>query len=133
MIEKIITHAFIEYNVFPYKLCKTILCQHLYGSANDQDLLQSFLNYLPYQEKDRVEQFSKGLTKHIEPVIDILSESKIFMTPTKENINDLCIKAATMTLIPYLSSYILIKGIGHFWNGVTYDMFNSIYICTNEI
>ena len=63
--------------------------------------------------------------------MDIFSECRIFAKPTKENIDDLCHKAAHISLLRYPSSMqAVVDGMGAFWKKVTEDMLVSLYSST---
>lgn len=53
-IGRIITSSFVFYNVFPFQICKAALKHILFGAANDEELLQSFMSYLPSWEMNLI-------------------------------------------------------------------------------
>jgi len=131
-IGQIINHAFIGYGVFPVKVCKVAFKNLLFdGTLEDEELYSSFLNFLPDRERMLIETFHGKKTE--EPaILDILSESKIFVKPTMENIKKLCVNAAKNTLIS--SSFFSMKAISKgmevgqgFWNTVDKEMVDAIF------
>ena len=94
----IIANAFIHYEVFPVKLCKASLKNILFGTVNSSDLLSSCGNYLPNEETFLVQQVRQGSNADVQTIIDILSENKIFVYSTIENIDHLVLPAAKITL-----------------------------------
>ena len=129
-IGKIITHAFILYGVFPIQLCKASLLKYLCGTVDDDILTRSFLEYLPPQEEELLSNFSESTDS--QAVIDIFSEFGILNLPTVENLPELIKKAAKMALIkqPCFNLQALVQGMGKFWNSVTGDMLQSLYVTT---
>jgi len=101
------------------------------GTLEDEELYSSFLNFLPDRERMLIETFHGKKTE--EPaILDILSESKIFVKPTMENIKKLCVNAAKNTLIS--SSFFSMKAISKgmevgqgFWNTVDKEMVDAIF------
>ena len=93
-------------------------------------LFNSFLNYLPEKERNIITSFEKGLVKDPQPIIDILTESKIFTMPTPDNIRQLCLKCGKIILLSnsYLSVKSIVNGMGPFWTTVTSDMIDSIFL-----
>ena len=83
---------------FPVKLCKASLKNILFGTVNSSDLLSSCGNYLPNEETFLVQQFRQGSNADVQTIIDILSENKIFVYSTIENIDHLVLPAAEITL-----------------------------------
>ena len=133
IIGKIITHAFVCYNVFPIKLCKSSLKHALFSSVSNDELLKSYFNYLPFRESNKILEFSRGTNVHqYQPIVDILSEHKIFTKPNPANIMQLCITAANVCLIrlPMFAMQTLSKNMGSFWSKLSESMFDSIYQCT---
>jgi len=63
-----------------------------------------------------------GQEKYKQQIMDILSESKIYSNPGRENVLELCGNAANVTLlkVPYFSMKSLVEGImGKFWQLTT--------------
>ena len=115
IIGKIITHAFIQYGIFPVKLCKSSLKKVLLGNVSDEELLQSFMQFLPSRKAGLVETFFEII---IQPIIDILSEYGVFEFPTSDNV--LMKKAAKVALVRLTFSPIqcIVKGMSSFWGKV---------------
>ncbi|XP_057311866.1 uncharacterized protein LOC130649582 isoform X2 [Hydractinia symbiolongicarpus] len=123
---KLITHAFIQHGLFPLQISKASIEYSLYGNVDDKDLVSTFLLFLPENERALFEKFSE-----VQPVLDILTEYKIFDSPNASNILDLCKKAANVALIrlPCFGVNSIVKGMGKFWSGFSREMFHSIYSC----
>ena len=100
--------------MFPFKLCKTSLKNILFGTVNSIDLLSPFVNYLPNKETSIVQQLRQGANADVQAIIDILSENKLFVYPTVENIDRLLLQAAEITLlrVTYFSFQILVQSMG---------------------
>ena len=132
ILGKVMTHAFILFDVFPVALCKASMKKVIFGEVSNSELLASFMQFIPPREVDIVHQYKDGSIKNAQPIIDILSEYSIFNRLTPDNIMPLMEKAARVALIrkPFFSVKILVEGMGSFWNKVTSDMFESIYSCS---
>jgi len=132
VLGQIITHAFVLYNIFPIKVSRVALKNFLFGSSTDNEILYSFMQYLPQMEADFVYKFRKEMDINIQPIRDILSDFKIFASPTPENVFNLMIKAGRAALIKNtcypMQSFV--KGLGNFWSKVTPDQFDALYYCT---
>ena len=130
VIGKIITHSFVQYTTFPHKICIVALKNQLFEKIDPEELLQSYLNYLPRNEADLIKSFATNqVVEKTQHIIDILSESRVFANPSKDNVYDLCKKAAHTTLVklPFCSMKCLVGGMGSFWTHTTEDMLNTIF------
>ena len=116
---------------FPIKLCKSALKQVLFGKVPDEELLHSYLNYLPFRESSLIKEFSKGKQVVCQPITDILSEHCIFDKPTQENLMDLCVAAANVCFVrmPCFTMQSVTKWLGSFWENVTPSIFDLIFQC----
>ena len=47
VLGKIITHTYILYNVFLVEMCKSSMKYYILGTVKDEELLQSFMHFLP--------------------------------------------------------------------------------------
>ena len=133
IVGKIITHSFVQYKTFPLKLCRAALKRHLYDITSEDDLINSYLNYLPNRESEMIKAFAVDeRSSYKQPIRDILSESRIYAEPTKQNIMTLLQRAAEMTLIrmPFLAMQSLVNGMGKFWKQTTPQMFDAIFSWT---
>ncbi|MEM7216662.1 MAG: hypothetical protein AAF423_14070, partial [Pseudomonadota bacterium] len=94
IIGTVITQAFVQFGTFPYKLCRAALKYHLYDSNDDQILMASYLNYIANREAAMIQSFRNNANSHddIQPILDVLSEGKVYAKPTSENISELCLK-----------------------------------------
>ena len=133
IIGKIITHAFLTHGLFPVQICSCTLKYYLFNSISEDDIIASFLKFLPLKESDMIINFKSNYNGNAQPILDILSDYSIFSTPTKENINQLSIKAGKAALIrsPCFAMQSLIKGMGHFWVKLSKSQFDTIYSCTS--
>ena len=91
-------------------------------------MLSLFGNYLPNKETSIVQQFRQGSNADVQAIIDILSENKIFVYPTIENI-DCLLQAVEITLlrVTYLSFQILVQGMGDLWKEINEEIIDFIY------
>ena len=132
IIGKIITHAFITHGVFPIQLCKSAIKKVLIGDVSDEELLKSFMLFLPTKEEELVCHFAREANKPVQPVMDILTEYGIFENPTPANVFELFTKAAKIALIrfPCFPMMSIVKGMGPFWTKITDEMLDALYTCT---
>ena len=123
---KIISAGFILYKVFPLFLSKASLEHHLFSSVLDESLYQSFMSFLPSNEKDL---FEKNNFDNLQAISDVLSEFSIFTSPKKENIHQLAVSAARVALIkqPCFGFQALVRGMGHFWKKTSPEMLEMLY------
>ena len=130
-VGKIITHAYITYGVFPLQLCSSSLKYFILGEVDDEDIKSSFLNFLPQNECDLLRKFKESEIP-TPAIMDIFSDYAIFSRPSKENIDQLIVKAGKIALIrnPCFSMQQLIKGMGNFWKKLTKEHFDSIFNLT---
>ena len=65
----------------------------------------------------------------MQAIIDILSEDKIFVYPTIENIDRLLLQTAEITLlrVTYFSFQILVQGMGDLWKEINKEIIDFIY------
>ena len=122
---EIITHAFVQYNVFPIRIAKATFKYLIAGEVNDDTLLDSFLLYIDKHERnvvkkllDDIEQFDQ-IAKNI--VWDVLMDCGVNGIPTKKNFGELIIQAAKNVLIK--KSFFILKqvqqGLGIFWKNTS--------------
>lgn len=130
IVGKIITHAFLLYNIFPLQLSKCALKFNLYESVADDDLVDGFMQYLPSEESEMLTRFKNSQAPaSTQPIFDILSDYSIFTVPTKSNIIDLCKQSGKIALIknPRFAMQSLIKGMGTFWNKISDEQIDALY------
>ena len=132
-VGKIITASFIFYNVYPFRIAHASLKHALYNDVTNDELFQSFMNYVTPKEASLIRAFANGRTVNSQVFIDIFSEARVYDQPTRENIYQLCIKAARISLIkfPSYSMNEIVTGMGTFWHNVTAKMMGSIRAMTN--
>ena len=125
IIGKIITHAFLLYDMFPTSISHASLKYHLFGTINDNDLLTSFYNHLPEKEAELLQKFND---MSCQAAIDIFAECQIFEKPTEKNIKILCIEAAKVCLIqkPCFQMMQLAQGMT-FFKTLGPEAFDSLY------
>ena len=129
---KIITHAFICFDMFPIGICKSALKEFLKLEVTDEELFASFLEFLQPNEAELVRRCSRGLIEDVQSISDILFEYSIYTIPNKENVVQLITKAAKIALIntPCYLMQKVVSGMGNFWNKVSSHMISSLYDCT---
>ena len=131
---KILTHAFVCFDIFPVGLSKSALNIALRNDVSDEELLGSFMQFIQPKEADIVNRFIKGVfeEKDCQAISDILFEYSIFTKPKQDNVLDLMKKAAKVALInsPCYLMQKISEGMGSFWNKVTNDMLDALYSCT---
>eukprot|EP00111_Clytia_hemisphaerica_P012955 TCONS_00038057-protein len=127
---KIVTHAFINYQIFPIKLCKASLKYFMFGSLNNNDLVTSYHKYLHSFESDLIKNFPNN--SDLQPIIDILSSADLFVKPSKENIANLIVEAANVMLIrrPSFELTKIVNGMGSFWTNAGSSSLDAVYRCT---
>lgn len=132
VVGSIITHAFIQLNIFPTEVCKASLNHYLFDSVSDNSLISSFLNFISIRESQVVKSLSEGQSCKIQPIIDILSEYGIFDQPSAGNINSLILKAAKSALIrlPCFSFQAITKGMGMVWKKFNPSLLDALYEVT---
>ena len=89
------------------------------------------MNFLPQNECDLLRKFKESEIP-TQAIMDIFSDYAIFSRPSKENIDQLIVKAGKIALIrnPCFSMQQLIKGMGNFWKKLTKEHFDSIFNLT---
>ena len=99
----------------------------LFNDVTDDELYTSYLNYLPEKGAHFILSFKDRASANKQAIIDIFSESNIFVSPTPENIKELSCRAANITLIqcPSYAMQSLLKVVGPFWKEVTKEMFQG--------
>ena len=132
IIGKIINHGFIQYNIFPLELCKSTLKYSLFGLVGNDELLASFIQFIPPIEAQLVQRYSKGEVSNNQPILDILCEYSIFELPTQKNVLQLCQKAANVGLVrnPCFSMQSIVKGMGTFCKKLSSGIIESLFACT---
>ena len=126
LLGKIITHAFLLFEMFPVNISKVSLKQIFFGKVGEEELLESFYNHLPERETYLIKSFVAN--SRTQPIMDILSEFRIFNKPTSENILQLCKKAAHIALIQ--SPYFQFESFGkqvYFFKSLKPESFDSLY------
>ena len=74
------------------------LCYYQFGDEDDEEISKSFLNFLPSNEAQVLRQFkTNGLGES--EIADIFTELNIFTKVTKENVEQLILRAGKMALI----------------------------------
>ena len=132
VVGKIITHAYILYNVFPVEICQSSIKYYILGTVRDEELLKSFMQFLPSMEAEYIYKYRNNEWQDTQPILDILSDYSIFTKPTCTNVLDLMTKAAKTALIklPCFVMQSLVRGMGTFWQKVTIEMLDALYVCT---
>ena len=132
IIGKVITHAFIQHNLFPVELSKASLKHYIFGTASEEELLSSFLKFLTSSEVNIITKFRESKTLEDQPILGILNEYSMFHQPTPSNIMSLLAKAVKIALVklPCFAMQGLTRGMGPFWEKLEENVFDSIYDCT---
>ena len=116
IIGKVITHAFIQHNLFPVELSKASLKHYIFVTASEEELLSSVLKFLTSYEANIITKFRESRTLEDQPILDILNEYSIFHQPTPFNIMSLA-KTVKIVLVklPCFAMQGLTRGMGPFW------------------
>ena len=129
-VGRILTHGFLLCGSFPLQLARASLHQTIFGSVDDDCLLDSFLMLLPQKERETILIGLEG-TKQFpsEAIMDILDDFKETTIPLSSNLRKLLLKVATAEFItkPFLPFLKLREGMGEFWNALTRDELDSLY------
>ena len=131
LVGKIITHAFILYGVFPLQLCKCSIKYNLFGTVDKEDVIESFLQFVPTKESEMLRDF-KLYGKEPEDsqaLSDIWTDLSVTRKPSKDNITDLIYQAGKEALIrkPHFSLQSVARGMGQFWLKTGPVMLDAIY------
>ena len=127
---KIITHAFVLCNIFPFEICKSSIKHCISGDINKSKLLTSFLSFIMPKEADIIQRFKSGsFNNNEDAIMDILQEYSVFAKPTLSNIDSLLEKAAKTALIinPHFALQSLVEGMGNFWKKIDADLLDAMY------
>ncbi|XP_066913460.1 uncharacterized protein [Clytia hemisphaerica] len=132
VIGKVITHAYLLHGLYPFKIAHCAMKFELFGNLDDEDLVRSFLNYLPANERKTINDFADGKVDSVQSIINILSEARCFQKPTSENIFRLCREAANRLLIkqPFFAFKTMVESMGLFWKKLTPEMFDNCLLST---
>ena len=131
IIGKVITHAFITCNIFPFEICKSSIKHCILGDHNNgSELLTSFMAFIMPKEATIIQCFRSGrLNDDQGAIIDILTEHSVFAMPNHANIDSLLEKAAKVALIknPHFALQNLVEGMGNFWKKLDDNLFDALY------
>lgn len=132
VVGKICSHAFLNCSIFPVQICKSAFKKALFGEVDDAEILSSFLEFIQPNEKQLVENFSRGKCQCVQSLLDMLLEYSITEKPNKSNITDLMTKAGKIALIRtlYLSFQKIVEGMGNFWKNTSVEAFDSLFSVT---
>ena len=132
IVGEIITHAFLQCEVYPLEICKSSLKYCIFGDVDFNELISSFMQFITPKEAEIIDKFKRGDMVDAQPIMDILTEYSIFSRPTPNNVSELLHRAANVALIrnPCFSFQRIIKGMGNFWKKLPMEVFDSIYVCT---
>ena len=131
IVGKIITHAFILYGVFPLQLCKSSVKYNLFGTVDKEDIVESFLQFVPTKEAEMLKNLQLYGKEPEDPqaLSDIWTDLSVTSKPTKENITGLIYQAGKEALVrrPHFSLQSVARGMGHFWKKTGPVMIDAIY------
>ena len=129
IIGKIITHSFILYDMFPTQISRASLIYYLFGTIDENDLVNSFYNHLPEKEAEMLQKFNHSSSQ---AATDIFAEFQIFEMPTEGNIKRLCREAGEVCLIqrPCFQMMQLAKGL-EFFKSFGPKNFENLYAANN--
>ena len=91
---KIITHAFIQYNIFPMQLSKAFFEQVVTDSVRDSVLLDSFKDFVLPKEKDVTEKLLRGENIGEEdkgPLFEVFADKGCFKTALAKQYSGACV------------------------------------------
>ena len=129
----IISHAFIQYNIFPIRLAKATFQYMVTDDVNDDTLMESFLLFIDTHERAVFEkcvhdesQFNEA-AKNI--IWDVLMDCGVTSIPSKNNLRDLMLDAARNVLIkkPFFVLKKIQDGLGNFWKNITVAEINELW------
>ena len=128
IIQKVITHTFMQHNLFPVELSKVSLKHYTFGTAPEKELLSSFLKFLTSYEANIIIKFRESKTLKEQPILDIFNEYSMFHQPTPSNIMSLLAKAAKIALVklPCFAMQGLTRGMDLFWEKFEENLFDLI-------
>ena len=129
-VGRILTHGFLLCGSFPLQLARASLHQAIFGSVDDDCLLDSFLMLLPAKERKTMLIGLEGTEPFpSEEIMDILDDFKETTMPLSSNLRKLVLKVATAEFItkPFLPLLKLREGMGEFWNALTREELDSLY------
>ena len=117
IIGKVITHTFIQHNLFPVELSRASLKHYIFGAAWEEELLSSFPKFLTSCEANIITKFCESKTLEDQPIMDIFNEYSMFHQPTLSNIMSLLAKAAKIAPVkmPCFAMQGLTRGMGPLW------------------
>ena len=131
LIGRIITHAYLLFEMFPFQISHAALKYYLFGDVSDKELFTGFLKHLPERESECLEHFNVHSQDARQACIDVLTEFRIFEAPHEDNIKTLCIKAGRIALIqtPCFNLQKLVTGM-EFFKNISSELFDKIYLET---
>ena len=80
-VGKIITHAYVQYGLFPLGLSKVAMKHALFGidtAINDKELVSSFHKFITPAESDKINDLLKGKNIDVQALIDIFGDYGVF-------------------------------------------------------
>jgi hypothetical protein len=98
LVGRIITHAFLLFEMSPVQISYTSLKHIFFGAVRDDELLDSFFKNIPENEANIIKALSNG-NGNSQACMDILSEFRVFGLPTSENIISLCKRTAHVCMV----------------------------------
>ena len=112
----IVTHQYVQCDIFPVKVSQASMQKALLGNTTDECKINSFLRIQPPRDR---ECFSKALAGDgpfpTAEMIDLLEDHNIHELPTADNIKSLVLFVATTEFVtkPFLCLSSMRDGMGH--------------------
>ena len=129
---KILTHYFVQFNMFPTCFSKTVLEYIIFDEVRKETLQESFYNYISPYEKNIIQQClqKKSFDNEIvQGLCDIFSDCGITNLPSPSNIQAMILDAGKKVFIqkPFFVLKNIKIGLGEFWKVVTVTEIDNIW------
>ena len=118
---KILTHAYIQYNIFPIQIARAFFEQLLKGEVRNGTLIQSFKSYVQKNERESLERALKGgavTEEETNSFWEMFIDCNVTIVPTTGNIREITLTAAKFVFVqkPFFALSKISKGLGSFWD-----------------
>ena len=118
---KILTHAYIQYNIFPIAIAKAFFEQLLKRDVKNDTLILSFKSYVQKNECESLERALKGdaiTEEESNSLWEIFIDCNVTIVLTVRNIREIKLTAAKFVFMqkPFLALTKIRKGLGSFWD-----------------
>ena len=130
LIGKIITHAYLLFEMFPFMISHAALKYYLFGHASDNEIYTSFLKHLPERESGCIERLTTSHKLPVKPVLTSL-QSFVSLRLLLKIISKRCTKAGCIALIqtPCFQLQKLVSGM-EFFKTIGPELFDALYLET---